>query len=275
MLARADVLGPLEHHVLEQMREPGAPLALVARADVVVDDDREHRRGVILRDDHAQAVLELGVGELDRLDGRGGKPEVATSATCERTAQSSPAATDSAGSYTHAASIGGPHRLSDRSANRFIGMHRPSHRHRSIPSSRSLIGASAHRSSHRHIESHDRRSGRPCDLPAPDACRGNSVVPRERQTRSSCSIRRIHVAAGDCNSAAHDSQRVEGPNGEFLARGHCVLHAAVRPGRTTRSIADQLLGAGTAVDANYGSAQCGAVERRVHRSDSAGSRRRQ
>jgi hypothetical protein len=31
-----DVLGPLEHHVLEQVREAGAALALVARADVVV-----------------------------------------------------------------------------------------------------------------------------------------------------------------------------------------------------------------------------------------------
>ena len=56
MLARPDVLGALEHHVLEQVREAGAPLALVARADVVDDGDREHRRDVILGDDQPQAV---------------------------------------------------------------------------------------------------------------------------------------------------------------------------------------------------------------------------
>ena len=70
MLAGTDVLGALEHHVLEQVREPGAALALVARADVVVHRNREDRRGVILRDDHAQPVLEAGVGELDPLDRR-------------------------------------------------------------------------------------------------------------------------------------------------------------------------------------------------------------
>ena len=65
VLAGPDVLGALEHHVLEQMGEAGAALALVARADVVVDDDGEDRRRVVFGDDHAQAVLELGVGELD------------------------------------------------------------------------------------------------------------------------------------------------------------------------------------------------------------------
>ena len=64
VLAGADVRGALEHHVLEEVREPGAALALVARADVVVDRDGEDRRRVIFRDDHAQPVLELGVGEL-------------------------------------------------------------------------------------------------------------------------------------------------------------------------------------------------------------------
>ena len=67
MLAWPDVLGSLEHHVLEEMREPGAALPLVARTDVVVDGDREHRSGVILRDDHAQAVLEtVSVNSIDR-----------------------------------------------------------------------------------------------------------------------------------------------------------------------------------------------------------------
>ena len=69
VLAGADVLGSLEHHVLEEMREPGAALALVLRADEVVHDDRIDRRVVILGDDHAQAVGQLGFGELDRRRG--------------------------------------------------------------------------------------------------------------------------------------------------------------------------------------------------------------
>ena len=70
MLARADVLGALEHHVLEQVGEPGAALALVARADVVVHRNCEYRGGVVLRNDHAQPVLEARVGELDPFDRR-------------------------------------------------------------------------------------------------------------------------------------------------------------------------------------------------------------
>ena len=70
MLAGADLLGALEHHVFEQMGEAGAALALVARAGVVGDGDREHGRAVIFGDDHAQAVLELGVGERDARLGR-------------------------------------------------------------------------------------------------------------------------------------------------------------------------------------------------------------
>ena len=54
MFAGTDLLGSFEHHVLEQVREPGPALALVARADVVGDGDRVDRRGVILGDDHAQ-----------------------------------------------------------------------------------------------------------------------------------------------------------------------------------------------------------------------------
>ena len=73
MLAGADVLRALEHHVLEEMREAGAAGALVARADVVDDGDREDRRDVILGDDHAQAVLQLRVGELDRGQRDGGQ----------------------------------------------------------------------------------------------------------------------------------------------------------------------------------------------------------
>ena len=65
MLAGPDVLGSLEHHVLEEMREAGAARFLVGGADDVVDGHRDGRRGVIFRDDDPQAVLEFDVGELD------------------------------------------------------------------------------------------------------------------------------------------------------------------------------------------------------------------
>ena len=70
VLAGADLLGPFEHHVFEQMREPGAALPLVTRADVVGDGDRVDGRGVVFRDDHAETVLELRVGERDARRGR-------------------------------------------------------------------------------------------------------------------------------------------------------------------------------------------------------------
>ena len=38
---------PLEHHVLKQMSKPRAPLALVTRADIVIDRDRHDRYRVI------------------------------------------------------------------------------------------------------------------------------------------------------------------------------------------------------------------------------------
>ena len=53
-----DVLGALEHHVLEEMREPGATGTLVLRADVVGHRYMHDRSRVILRQDHAQPVRE-------------------------------------------------------------------------------------------------------------------------------------------------------------------------------------------------------------------------
>ena len=50
------VLAPLEHHVLEQVREAVAALGLVLRADVVPDVDRDDGRAVVLVKDHLQAV---------------------------------------------------------------------------------------------------------------------------------------------------------------------------------------------------------------------------
>ncbi len=56
MLPRGNVLGAGEHHVLEQVREPGPTRLLVLRADVVPDGDRRDRRGVILGEEHGQPV---------------------------------------------------------------------------------------------------------------------------------------------------------------------------------------------------------------------------
>ena len=65
MLARADVLRSLEHHVLEEMGEAGAAGLLVGRTDVVGNRDGERRGRVVLGEDDTEAVLELDVGELD------------------------------------------------------------------------------------------------------------------------------------------------------------------------------------------------------------------
>ena len=73
-LAVGDVLRSFEHQMFEQMREAGSPLALVPRPDVIGDRDRDDRRSPIGRDDHAQAVLQPRIAEIDRgdRDGRDG-----------------------------------------------------------------------------------------------------------------------------------------------------------------------------------------------------------
>jgi hypothetical protein len=67
--------GALEHHVLEEMREAGAALLFGARADIVDHVDSDHGDGVVLREDDAQAVLQLvgfhGNAEFGR-EGQGG-----------------------------------------------------------------------------------------------------------------------------------------------------------------------------------------------------------
>ncbi len=72
VLALAYVLRTLEHHVLEQVREPGAAGPLIPRANVVGHADGDHRRGVVRREDHPQAVWKTVVGEPD-LRGFGGR----------------------------------------------------------------------------------------------------------------------------------------------------------------------------------------------------------
>ncbi len=76
MLVVADVLGSLEEHVLEQVREARSPLHLARAADVVVDVDRCDRDGVVLVDDELESVVEHELLEGNRrrpgLRGRAG-----------------------------------------------------------------------------------------------------------------------------------------------------------------------------------------------------------
>jgi hypothetical protein len=58
VLCIGDVLGALEHHVLEEMGEAGPPLPLVAAPHVVPEVHRHHRLRVVFREHHAQAVVQ-------------------------------------------------------------------------------------------------------------------------------------------------------------------------------------------------------------------------
>ena len=60
----AEVLRALEHHVLEEVREPGPVLRLVAEADVVVHGHDRRRRRRVARQHDLEAVRQLVV--LDR-----------------------------------------------------------------------------------------------------------------------------------------------------------------------------------------------------------------
>src|SRR3546814_85588 len=52
------ILRPVEHQMLEQMRETGLALGLVLRPDAVPHRHRDHGRLMVLMDDHAQPVVE-------------------------------------------------------------------------------------------------------------------------------------------------------------------------------------------------------------------------
>ena len=52
------MLGPFEHQVFEQVREPGTADTFVLRSDVVPEIDRHNRRSVILRQGDEQSVIE-------------------------------------------------------------------------------------------------------------------------------------------------------------------------------------------------------------------------
>ena len=66
VLGFADVTGALEHHVLEEVGQPGLAGDLVAGADVVPDVDGCDGGERIGGHDEAQPVAELLVGETDR-----------------------------------------------------------------------------------------------------------------------------------------------------------------------------------------------------------------
>jgi hypothetical protein len=52
------VFGPLEHQVLEEMREPRSAGMLVLRADVIPQIHGDHRQPPVFVDDDPKAVLE-------------------------------------------------------------------------------------------------------------------------------------------------------------------------------------------------------------------------
>jgi hypothetical protein len=62
----AEVLRPLEHHVLEEVREPGPVARFDAKADVVVDGHHRRRGGRVARKHDLETVRQLVV-----LDGDG------------------------------------------------------------------------------------------------------------------------------------------------------------------------------------------------------------
>src|ERR1700758_5730699 len=58
VLLGPDVLRALEHHVLKQVGEAGAPSAFIRGTDVVPQVDRDQGKPMILGQDHLQPVLQ-------------------------------------------------------------------------------------------------------------------------------------------------------------------------------------------------------------------------
>jgi hypothetical protein len=59
------VLGALEHHVLEQVREARTPDLLVGRSHVIPEVHRDHWQPAVLDEDHLEAVRQAVFLELD------------------------------------------------------------------------------------------------------------------------------------------------------------------------------------------------------------------
>ena len=66
-IVAVQILGAVEHQMLEQMGEAGLALGLVLGADIVPDAHGHHRRLMILVNDDGEAIVEneLGVGDRD------------------------------------------------------------------------------------------------------------------------------------------------------------------------------------------------------------------
>ena len=77
-IPRRMVRRPLEHQVLEEVREAGASGPFVARADVVPHADSRHRDVMVLVDDDLEAIGERTGGERDVHRGDGHDPIVKT-----------------------------------------------------------------------------------------------------------------------------------------------------------------------------------------------------
>ena len=58
VLAVADIQRAVEQHVLEEVRQAGAPGRVVLGADIVGDRHRDGGRGMILRQDDLQTIVE-------------------------------------------------------------------------------------------------------------------------------------------------------------------------------------------------------------------------
>ncbi len=68
MLALADILRALKHHVLEEMRVAGMAGAFVAAAHVVRNVNRVNGRAVIGDENYAEAVIEFCVAQIELRD---------------------------------------------------------------------------------------------------------------------------------------------------------------------------------------------------------------
>ena len=58
MLIVGNVLGPLKHHVLEEVREPGLADLLARRTDMIGHIDMHQRIGAVVMQQHRKAVVE-------------------------------------------------------------------------------------------------------------------------------------------------------------------------------------------------------------------------
>ena len=90
VLVLGDVLGALEHHVLEQVRETGAPRLLVLRADLVPDVDDDLGHAVVLVEDHLEAVRQSYFSNASSAGGPPGAGRSSSGRRCRRRGRQAP-----------------------------------------------------------------------------------------------------------------------------------------------------------------------------------------